>query len=118
MHDQVVEWVLNNVPENEWVGAVQTGTVGFFHDRTINLDGKVNPEALQALLLRKIPEYVVSKRVAVIADWYGIDTWMSLSPIKENYRLVVADEEHNLSVLARNDWATPADFRPADTFGF
>src|SRR5262249_16444442 len=47
-HFQVVEWVERNVPDDVWVGAVQTGTLGFFHDRTLNLDGKVNPDALKA----------------------------------------------------------------------
>jgi hypothetical protein len=36
-HFQVVGWVEANVPDATWVGAVQTGTLGFFHDRTINL---------------------------------------------------------------------------------
>src|SRR5262249_7835753 len=44
-HFQVKEWVEKNVPSDAWVGAIQSGTVGFFHERTINLDGKVNPAA-------------------------------------------------------------------------
>lgn len=31
-------------------GAPQTGTHGFFHDRTINLDGKANLAAPRAIL--------------------------------------------------------------------
>jgi len=47
-HFQVVGWVEANVAPEEWVGAIQSGTLGFFHDRTLNLDGKVNPHALAA----------------------------------------------------------------------
>jgi hypothetical protein len=47
-HFQVVQWVSDHVSPETWVGAPQSGTLGYFHDRTINLDGKVNPLALDA----------------------------------------------------------------------
>lgn len=34
------------VPDEEWVAAGQSGTLGFFRDRVVNLDGKVNSEVL------------------------------------------------------------------------
>ncbi|ADO73509.1 glycosyltransferase family 39 protein [Stigmatella aurantiaca] len=34
------------VPENERVAAFQSGTLGFFRPAVVNLDGKVNPQAL------------------------------------------------------------------------
>ena len=40
-HFQVIDWVEQNVPDDTWVAAVQSGTLGYYHDRTINLDGKV-----------------------------------------------------------------------------
>jgi hypothetical protein len=104
MHEQVVHWVQDNVPESAWIGAVQTGTLGFFHDRTVNLDGKVNPEALEAVLADRVPQYVAEKQLVVLADWYGIDAWTELDGMKGHYRVLVADGERNLSVVARNDW--------------
>lgn len=35
------------VPPGEVVAAKQTGTLGFFRERVINLDGKVNPQAIE-----------------------------------------------------------------------
>lgn len=107
-HFQVVRWVNENVPKSTWVGAIQTGTLGFFHDRTINLDGKVNPQALIALLKRQIPTYVVEAtfdeqggQIQYLADWLGIAGWMELEPIKSHFEVIVDDEAQNLAVLRR-----------------
>lgn len=101
-HFQVVEWVRSNVGEEEWVGAVQTGTLGFYHDRTINLDGKVNPEALAAVRARRIPEYVLEKRIAYIADWVGVADWVELPVLAPHFELLVRDPARNLAVLRRD----------------
>ncbi|WP_448572222.1 hypothetical protein [Trichothermofontia sp.] len=107
-HFQVVGWVDQNVEALTWVGAVQTGTLGFFHDRTINLDGKVNPQALDAVLKRQIPTYVVEatfddqgRQIDYLVDWVGIAGWMELEPIKSHFELLVKDEQQNLAVLRR-----------------
>jgi hypothetical protein len=108
MHFQVVEWVDANVPKDAWVAATQTGTLGYFHDRTINLDGKVNPEALRARLSPGqpdgIPQYILDKKVAYLADWAGITTWMKRPLIAGHFELVVNDPtrgEYGLGVLKR-----------------
>ena len=75
-HSQVVAWVKENVPETTWVGAVQTGTLGYWHDRTINLDGKVNPAALAARAERgHVLDYIVGSDIDYVADWSGITGW-------------------------------------------
>ncbi len=103
-HFQVVEWIEDNVPESDWVGAVQTGTVGFFHDRTLNLDGKVNPEALVAAREQRIPQYIIEKNLRYIADWKGIASWMDdYEIIASNFDLVAHDVELNLAVLKRKE---------------
>ncbi|HIK31299.1 MAG TPA: hypothetical protein IGS17_13110 [Oscillatoriales cyanobacterium M59_W2019_021] len=107
-HFQVVRWIEENASEETWVGAVQTGTLGFFHDRTVNLDGKVNPNALAAKLERKIPEYVATQtfddrggKIDYLADWIGIASWMKYPPISQNFEVVVEDRQANLAVLRR-----------------
>jgi hypothetical protein len=107
-HFQVVQWVEKNVSQEAWVGAVQTGTLGFFHDRTVNLDGKVNPNALAAKLQQKIPEYVATQtfddrggKIDYLADWIGIASWMKHPPIAKNFEVVVEDRKNNLAVLRR-----------------
>ncbi len=100
-HFQVVEWVQANVPADAWVGAPQTGTLGFFHDRTINLDGKVNPEALEARLRDAVPQYVLDREIAYLADWVGLAGWAEIPVLKPHFELLVEDHERNLAVLGR-----------------
>jgi hypothetical protein len=100
-HFQVVRWVKKNVPETTWVGAIQTGTLGFFHDRTLNFDGKVNPYAYQAAIEHRRPEYVVSTNVQYLADWSSIAEWLDDEPIRQNFDLLIRDEEQQLGVLVR-----------------
>lgn len=105
MHFQVVNWVRENVPQEDWVAAVQTGTLGFWHDRTINLDGKVNPDALQALLTEgHFFTYVVqNEKIRWMADWYGMAAFgqEERAGFRDVFEVVVADEGQNLAVLRR-----------------
>jgi hypothetical protein len=107
MHFQVVRWVEQNVAVETWVGAIQTGTLGYFHDRTINLDGKVNIHAYNALITSRIADYVVDEtQVAYLADWIGMLDWRTMPRIDENFEVVIADYERNLGVLKRKSTAT------------
>jgi hypothetical protein len=99
MHFQVVDYVAANVPPESWVGAIQSGTLGFFHDRTINLDGKTNLAALEARLAGKTRDYVLSSNIQYIADWVGMASWIDW--LKPDFTLVVDDPAKNLAVLRR-----------------
>lgn len=121
MHFQVVEWVQKHVPETTWVAAVQTGTLGFFHDRTINLDGKVNPEALQARLRGQIAEYVVAKQIEgqqieYLADWAGLAEWAQKLALKPHFRLIteVCSDGYGLAVLQRHMVGSTESARSAE----
>jgi hypothetical protein len=59
--------VESRVPPEDWVAALQTGTLGYFRDRVLNLDGKVNPEALRRR--HDIWRYLDEKGVRWICDW-------------------------------------------------
>lgn len=106
-HFQVVDWVTEHVPEETWVGAVQTGTLGYWHNRTINLDGKVNPEALKAILTEgHVLNYVLDTPIKYLADWYGMHTWTTtanrgVGAFSEAFEVIVSDPEANLAVLER-----------------
>lgn len=102
MHSQIVDWVAANVPEKTWVGAVQTGTLGYYHDRTVNLDGKVDPYALAAREEGRIHEYVIERNVEYIVDWVGIAEWAERPEFAVNYRLLLAETERNLAVLCNH----------------
>ena len=107
MHFQVVEWVRDHVPDSAWVAAPQSGTLGFFHDRTINLDGKVNPAALAVRRANgSVTRYVLEKReIEYLADWEGIASWATQPPIAAQFELVVDDPGRNLAVLRRREHA-------------
>src|SRR3712207_9582902 len=50
------------------VGAFESGTLGYFHDDTVNLDGKVNRGALRAARSGTSPDYVDRMRIDVLVD--------------------------------------------------
>lgn len=54
------------------VGAFQSGVIGYFNENTINLDGKLDPEALKYLRGKSIQKYVNIKKINVIVDWEGL----------------------------------------------
>ncbi|WP_353572459.1 hypothetical protein [Candidatus Albibeggiatoa sp. nov. BB20] len=111
LHFQVVEWVNNNVDEQQWVGAVQSGALGYFHDKTVNLDGKVNSHALAARKQKKLPEYIIEQKLDYLADWAGLMLWFTPNNPKittaqqaellKYYRVIVHDKQNNLAVLER-----------------
>jgi hypothetical protein len=101
MHFQVVDWVKANVHRDLWVGAVQSGTLGYFHDRTVNLDGKVNPAALRAEQEGRLLKYVIENDLAYLVDWAGIVDWRNAPTLRSHYIVRVRDEEKGLGVLER-----------------
>lgn len=106
-HGQVIDWVEAHVAPEVWVGAVQTGTLGFFHDRTVNLDGKVNPVALAHRRVDTIPRYVVDSDIDFLVDWAGIASWIDKDPIGDHFELLLEDRARNLAVLRRREPRSP-----------
>jgi hypothetical protein len=100
-HFQVVGWVEEHVPDTSWVGAIQSGTLGFFHDRTYNLDGKVSPAALRARSEERIFEYLLERPTMYLVDWVGIATWLDDPRLGRHFDLLLLDEAQNLAVLRR-----------------
>lgn len=66
LRDQV-SLVRQYVPAGETVGAFQTGTLGFFVPDVRNLDGKVDPDALDAR--GRTGSYLREKGIEWFADW-------------------------------------------------
>ena len=111
-HGAVVQWVADHVPAEVWVGAPQSGMLGYFHDRTVNLDGKVNPLALQARRDNRLFHYIVEDTpVEYIADWYGLSRWVDrldtvrderdVDLLQRKFFVAVREPERNLFVLRR-----------------
>jgi hypothetical protein len=67
-HESQLAWTQANVRPRCRVGAFESGTLGYFRDDVVNLDGKVNPDALRAKLDGRSPEYVDRAGVQVLVD--------------------------------------------------
>ena len=113
-HENVVNWVTSHIPNNVWVGAIQSGTLGYFHDRTINLDGKVNPAALRALIQHgNILPYAEQSPVSYIADWStpGFRSWLDpvLHPdFTRQFFLRYRNDHDNVMIMQRRSDAPAA----------
>jgi hypothetical protein len=106
------EWIRSNLTEEDWVGAIQSGTIGFFHARTINLDGKVNPRALQARTLGRFPGYVIHSPIEWLVDWPSILRQLTKWPVvQKEFEVIVDDPSRRLLVLRRRRGAAEARVR-------
>ncbi len=93
-HDQVA-LVRDHVPAGERVAAGQTGTLGFFRDRVVNLDGKVNRAALawQAHMW----DYLAQERVVWFCDWQDYaERYLGPDPGAHGWRLVATRADFRL----------------------
>lgn len=71
-HSVAAGYVARNLPKESRVGAFQSGVVGFYNENVINLDGKVNVEALAAIRTKQIEEYLDRARIDYVIDWEGV----------------------------------------------
>jgi hypothetical protein len=62
------EWIATHTSERDRIGMFQSGTTGFLYRRVTNLDGKVNPRALEALRTGTIAELADSANFDYIID--------------------------------------------------
>lgn len=100
---RAVQWVEAHVSQTTWVGAFQSGTLGFFHDRTLNLDGKLNAEARRAVEEGRHQAYVVDSPVQFVLDWASLlEPWARADPaLSRNFEWIVRDIPGNFAVLGR-----------------
>jgi len=65
----VSRWVNENTGDAERIGVFQCGTIGYLSNRQIiNLDGKVNRGALEAMKSGRLDGYLREERIGVIID--------------------------------------------------
>lgn len=103
---QFVEWIDANVPQEAWVGAPQSGTIGYYHDRTINLDGKVDPQAYDALVEGRLDGYILDSRhqgavIEYLVGWTEMSAWVEDLGLDAHFGVVVDDPSRNLLVYQR-----------------
>jgi len=73
--DVALDWLDEHVPPEALVGSIfASGVIGFHADQdVINMDGKVNREAYEALIAGRMWEYVCRSGVEYTVDW-GLST--------------------------------------------
>jgi len=65
----IAQWVHENTAEDETIGVFQCGTIGYLSGRrTINLDGKVNHGAFEALKCGQLERYIRDEGIDVVVD--------------------------------------------------
>lgn len=90
--------ILKNVPANEYVAAGQSGTIGFFRDKVVNLDGRVNPEALS--YQRNMLDYLQKRNIKWFCDWPDyVFIYLGKNPEKYGWKLIA---QQGLSQLYYN----------------
>jgi hypothetical protein len=67
-----IQKYLNN---NNKIGMAQSGISGYFFDNVVNLDGKVNTEALTAIKSDNLFEYISKEKIDVLMEW---EEWFDL----------------------------------------
>jgi hypothetical protein len=67
-YEQQLAWVQRHVQPSCIVGGFEAGTLLYFRDRVVNLDGKVNHDALVAANTGRTPQYVDARRIDVLDD--------------------------------------------------
>jgi hypothetical protein len=67
-YDPQTTWALAHVRPQCTMGGFESGTLGYFRDRVLNLDGKVDAAALDARLAGRTPAFVRQRGVAVMVD--------------------------------------------------
>ncbi len=71
-HSVAAGYVAAHLPKDARVGAFQSGVVGFYNENVINLDGKVNVEALAAMRAKRVEEYLDTAGIDFVIDWEGV----------------------------------------------
>lgn len=71
-HAVTAGYVATKLPREARVGAFQSGVTGFYSENVINLDGKVNVEALEAMRTKTVEAYLDRARIDYVVDWEGV----------------------------------------------
>jgi hypothetical protein len=69
-HVVTAGYLSRNYP-HEKIGAFQSGVIGYFNTNVVNLDGKINIGALNALKEKQLHTFIDRERITVLADWPG-----------------------------------------------
>ncbi len=84
--------IAREFPPPAKVGMFQSGVTGFFNPNVVNLDGKIDPEALRHLRDKKTDAYIDREGIGVILDWPGyIDGNLPSGYLISRWKLIALD---------------------------
>jgi hypothetical protein len=83
------------------VGMRQTGISGFISGNVVNLDGKVNFAALQAMKYSDIGAYVVDENLDFVADWPELARPIVLAAEAHGAKFTLTDSIGNVVIYKR-----------------
>ncbi len=92
MHLETVYWeqlalIAEQVPQADFVAAGQAGTLGYFRDRVVNADGKVNRRAIP--YQSHMWDYLNEHDVRWFCDWpYYVEKYLGKDPAANGWRQV------------------------------
>jgi len=92
LHVETVYWeqlalIAEQVPDTDIVAAGQAGTLGYFRARVVNVDGKVNREAIP--YQTHVWDYLAAHDVHWFADWpYYVEKYLGPEPAQHGWRQV------------------------------
>jgi hypothetical protein len=62
-------YIQKYINESKKIGMAQSGISGFFFDNIINLDGKVNFQAMKAIKANNLYQYINKEKIDVLIEW-------------------------------------------------
>jgi hypothetical protein len=86
---------------NSLIGMEQSGTTAFMSDNIVNLDGKVDFEALKAKQRGDIGSYIVARDLEYLADWSELVEPMVASAAQHGARYEPVDSAMNVIIYKR-----------------
>jgi len=92
LHVETVYWeqlalITEQVPAGDAVAAGQTGTLNYFRARVVNVDGKVNREAIP--YQTRMWDYLAARDVRWFADWpFYVEKYLGATPEQHGWRHV------------------------------
>jgi hypothetical protein len=92
LHVETVYWqqlalIDERVPDTDLVAAGQAGTLGYFRARTVNVDGKVNREAIP--YQDHMWDYLAARDVRWFADWsFYVEKYLGRDPADHGWHQV------------------------------
>jgi len=92
LHLETVYWeqlalIAEQIPPTDYVAAGQAGTLGYFRDRVVNADGKVNRSAIP--YQSHMWDYLKERDVRWFCDWpYYVEKYLGAKPEANGWRHV------------------------------